>query len=357
MVENFPNARARLGGDARFVIDEQWLSLRTEEPIDADRPIVDPHHHLWHRSAPYLVPELLSDLNCGHNLRATVYVEGGFMYRADGDPARASIGEIEYVNGIGAAFASGYYGPIRACAGIVGKVDLTMGAVSEELLADCIARAPDRFRGVRHMTAWDASPDVSSIKVPPPPDLMLDPKFREGFGKLAPLGLSFDSYCLHTQLEQLLGLIDEFPDTRVVVNHLGGRIGEGPYAARHDEVFKEWRSLIDMLAERPNVFMKIGGLNMRLAGFRFIDRDAPPASEELADAWKPYVETCLEAFGPARSMFESNFPPDKAGCSARTLWNAFKRIAAEYSEDEKSQLFAKTAIQCYRLPESLASPA
>lgn len=59
MVESFPSARARRGGDARFVIDEQWLSQRTEEPIDGDRPIVDPHHHLWHRSAPYLVPELL----------------------------------------------------------------------------------------------------------------------------------------------------------------------------------------------------------------------------------------------------------------------------------------------------------
>jgi predicted TIM-barrel fold metal-dependent hydrolase len=56
-------------------------------------------------------------------------------------------------------------------------------------------------------------------------------------------------------------------------------------------------------------------------------------------------------------MFESNFPPDKCGVSARVLWNAFKRLASGYSESEKSDLFAGTAIRVYRLPESLAAPA
>ena len=338
-------------------VDEEWLAQRTEEVIDPERPIVDPHHHLWHRSEPYLVPQLVADLRCGHNIRGTVYVECGSMYRAEGDPRFITVGEVEYANGVGAAFASNYYGPVRACAGIVGKVDLTMGAFAEEVLQACIARAPDRFRGIRHMAAWDPSPDVSQLLHPPPPNLLMDKRFREGFAKLAPLGLSYDCWCYHTQLPQLLDVVDAFPDTRVIIDHVGGRIGEGPYANHQEEVFSAWKSRMQALAQRPNVFVKIGGLSGRLPGFTFIDQDLPPTSEELAQAWRPYVETCIETFGPERSMFESNFPPDKCGCSARVLWNTFKRLAAGYSESEKANLFTGAAIRAYRLPEALARSA
>jgi L-fuconolactonase len=278
------------------------------------------------------------------------------MYRAEGDPRYASVGEVEYANGVGAAFASGYYGNVRACAGIVGRVDLTLGALAEDVMQACMSRAPDRFRGIRHMAAWDPSAEVSQLMCPPPKDLLMDKRFREGFAKLGSLGLSYDSWCYHPQLPQLIDLVDAFPDTRVVVNHVGGRIGEGPYASRQDEVFRDWKASMQALARRPNVFVKLGGLGGRLTGFPFIDRDMPPTSEELVPAWKPYVETCIEAFGADRSMFESNFPPDKAGVSARVLWNAFKRLAAGCSDAEKAQLFAGTAIRAYRLPEALGQP-
>jgi L-fuconolactonase len=348
--------KPRRGIAPLLYIDEEWLALHTEEVLEPRLPIVDPHHHLWDRSAPYLVPQLVDDLRCGHDIRGTVYVECSFAYRAEGDPRFASVGEVEYANGVAALFASGYYGPVRACAGIVGKVDLCLGAFAEEVLRACMARAPERFRGIRHMAAWDASPEVNVLMRPPPKDLLIDPRFREGFSKLAPLGLSYDAWVYHPQLPQLTELVDTFPDTRIIIDHIGGLVATGPYASRKHESFNEWRSSMRALAKRPQVFVKVGGLNMRGHGCEFIDRELPPKSEELAEAWKPHVETCIDLFGPDRCMFESNFPPDKCGVSAGVLWNAFKRLAAGYSPSEKADLFAGTAIRAYRLPETLGQP-
>jgi L-fuconolactonase len=272
----------------------------------------------------------------------------------------ASVGEVEYANGVGAFFASNYHGPLRACAGIVGKVDLTLGAFAEEVLKACIACAPDRFRGIRHVAAWDASPEVDVLIRPPKKALLLYPQFRAGFAKLAPLNLSYDAWVYHPQLPQLPQLIelaDGYSDTRIVVDHIGGLVATGPYSNRQGDHFAQWKASMQALAQRPNVFVKIGGLSMRGHGCTFIDRELPPTSEELAQAWKPHVDACIERFGPERCMFESNFPPDKCGVSARTLWNAFKRLAAGCSKDEKTSLFAGTAIRAYRLPESLGEPA
>lgn len=354
------NEKPRRGAPPHHFVDTEWLALRTEEVLDPHIPIVDAHHHLWDRRpvSLYLLPEILQDINeSGHHVRGTIFAECTSMYRADGDPSMACIGQVEFVNGIGAMSASGVYGRVRVCAGIVGKVDLTEGARAADILAECIARAPDRFRGIRHMAAWDASPEVSTLARPPERNLLDNPKFREGFNALAPLDLSFDAWVYHPQLPQLISLVDAFPDTKIVVNHMGGRAGLGPYAERKDEVFAEWAESIRQLAKRDNVFMKIGGIGMRLPGFDFMDRDLPPTSEELAQAFQPAFDVCVEAFGPSRCIFESNFPVDKACCSYRVMWNAFKRLAAGYSETEKASLFAGTAVRVYRLPESLAQAA
>jgi L-fuconolactonase len=341
-----------------FFVDEEWLALYTEEAIDPDLPIVDPHHHLWDRGfGPYLDVALARDLRCGHNIRGTVYVECAFNHRVDGDPRFSGVGEVEYANGIGALFASGYHGHVRACAGIVGKVDLMLGAFAEEVLQSCMAHAPERFRGIRQITAWDPAPELNKLLRTPPPDMMLDPRFREGFSRLAPMGLSFDAWMYHPQLPQLIDLIDAYPDTRVIVDHIGGLVGIGPYANRAEESFAHWKNSLEELARRPNVFMKLGGLNMRLHGCDFIDRERPPSSEELAAAWKLHIDLCIDLFGPDRCMFESNFPPDKCGVSAVVLWNAFKRLAAGYSDSERAALFATTAIRAYRLPDSLGTSA
>lgn len=176
-------------------VNEEWLALRTEDVTDADRPIVDAHHHVWKGHHTYVVPDLIKDLSCGHNIRGTVYVECSFSYNADVDLSFASVGEVEYANGVVASFASGRHSAVRACADIVGHVDLTLGSMAKPVLQACMSRAPDRFRRVRHMAAWDASPEVNLLRKPPAKDLMLDPRLRQGFAQLGELGLEFDAWC------------------------------------------------------------------------------------------------------------------------------------------------------------------
>jgi predicted TIM-barrel fold metal-dependent hydrolase len=327
-----------------------WLALREEEVIDPARTIVDPHHHLWDRGGQrYLIDDLAADVASGHNIIATVYVEARSMYRAGGPEALRPVGEVEFANGAAAMSASGGYGPAAICAGIVGHVNLLQGEAARAVLEAEIAAGQGRFRGIRHSSAWDADADVAGMYAARPKGLLLDATFRKGFACLAPLGLSFDAWLFHPQIGELTDLARAFPDTQIVLDHCGGILGLGGYAGRRDEIFKSWKASIGDIAKCPNVVVKLGGLAMRLLGYDFHERPKPPSSEETASAWRPYIETCIEAFGPNRCMFESNFPPDKGQCSYQVIFNAFKRLAAPYSEAEKTALFSKTATDVYRL--------
>ena len=327
----------------------EWVGSVREEVLEPDLPIVDPHHHLWDRATDrYMLPDLLADCGDGHRLVSTVFVECRVMYRQDGPQAMKSLGETEFVNGVAAMSASGAYGPVRACEGIVGNVDLCLGEDARGPLEAHIAVAGGRFKGVRNGSAWH--PDgIKATSANPPPGLLLDPAFRRGFAQLAPLGLSFDGWLLHTQLEEFLDLAHAFPDTVMVLDHVGGPLGIGRYAGHRAEVFIEWAEGVRRLAACENVHVKLGGLGMHTPGFDFHTHPVPPSSTELALMWRPYVETCIDAFGATRCMFESNFPVDKGSCSYRSLWNAFKRIAAGCSADEKAALFSGTARKVYRL--------
>jgi predicted TIM-barrel fold metal-dependent hydrolase len=329
---------------------EDWLAQRREEIIDPQRPIVDPHHHLWDRGGQrYLIEEMTDDIASGHNIVATVYVDCRSMYRATGPEAFRPVGEVEFANGIAAMSASGGYGKAAICAGIVSHVNLLLGDDARPVLEAEIAAGNGRFRGIRHSSAWDADPEVAGIYATRPKGLLLDPAFRRGFACLAPLGLSFDAWLFHPQIGELIDLARAFPDTRIVLDHCGGPAGIGRYAGRRDEIFQVWKASITETAKCPNVTVKLGGLAMRLLGYDFHERPMPPSSAEVAAAWRPYIETCIEAFGPERGMFESNFPPDKGQCSYQVIFNAFKRIAAQYSEPEKAALFSKTASDFYQL--------
>ena len=328
-----------------------WLASRQEEILEPDLPIVDPHHHLVDRAntGRYLLADLLADTGSGHNVTATVYLEWLSMYRAGGPEEMRPVGEIEFANGVAAMAASGIYGKTAVCAGIVGYADLMLGARVEPVLEAMIAAGGGRFRGIRYISASHPDEAARGSSVNRPAGLLLNAKVREGFARLHPLGLSFDAFMYHTQLSELADLGRAFPETPIVLDHVGGAIGIGPYAGKRDEVFAAWKNSIEEVARCPNVHIKLGGLGMRLFGFGVHEGAAPPGSEQLAPLWRPYIETCIEAFGPERSMFESNFPVDKGSGSYHVFWNAFKRLTAGCSAAEKAALFAGTASRFYRL--------
>ena len=331
-------------------VRQDWLDRRKEPILEPDLPIVDPHHHLWDRPGwRYLLDELLADTNSGHNIVATVFVQARAMVRAAGPVEMRPVGETEFVNGVAAMSASGIYGKTKVCAGIVGHADLTLGSRVEPVLAALVRAGGDRFRGIRHITAWDGDESIRNPAYSPPPNLLADKTFREGFAVLDRLGLSFDAWLYHPQIIELTDLARAFPQTKIVLNHVGGPIGIGVYAGKRKEVVPAWAASIKALAACQNVCVKVGGLGMRMGGFAFHEAAEPPSSETLAVAWRPYVETCIEAFGASRCMFESNFPVDKGSYSYPVFWNACKLLAKGANQADKADLFAGTATRFYRL--------
>ncbi len=332
-----------------------WLATQAlEDIIEPDLPIVDPHHHLWDRGGHrYLLDELLSDTASGHRIIATVFVDCMAFYRASGPAAMRPVGEVEFANGVAAMAASGAYvkryGATLANAAIVSHADLTLGVAVAPVLHALIAAGGGRFKGIRHAGGWDASPEVRNSHTNPPQDLYADPVFRAGFAQLAPLGLSFEAWQYHPQLPQVLALARAFPDTAIVLNHVGGPLGVGPYAGQAEATFARWRQDMLALAACPNVTVKLGGLGMQIGVFDHFNGPRPPSSQQIADAWRPWIATAIEAFSPGRCMFESNFPVDKVSSGYAVLWNAFKRLAVGASADEKTALFSGTASRVYRL--------
>lgn len=328
----------------------EWLAKVTEAALDPALPIIDPHHHLWvHPGSRYELEELLDDTGQGHNIRATVFVECKAMYRADGPEHLKPVGETEYVNGIAAKSASGGFGEMRACAGIVGFADLRLGSAVDEVLETHIAAAPARFRGIRHASAFDASPEVRPSHTNPPEGLLGLKDFREGFKRLAKYKLTFDAWLYHRQIPELTALARANPETTIIFDHFGGPIGIGPYEGKRSEIFAQWKKDVAELASCPNVVAKLGGINMAVNGYGWHKRDLPPASDELVAATRDWYLHSIDVFGPERCMFESNFPVDKLSCSYGVVWNAFKKIVSGFTADEKKQLFHDTAARVYRI--------
>lgn len=328
----------------------EWLAQHREDILEPDLPIIDAHHHLWDRNGSrYLVHELFDDLNSGHKVCATVFIQNRAMLRADGPVAMAPVGEVEFANGAAAFGASGLYGPARICAGIVAGADLTLGDDIAPVLEAMQAMAGERLRGVRNAVVWHASPEVRSSTMSPPRGLLGDAAFRRGVAMLERFGLSLDIWAYHTQLDEIHALAAALPGVCVIVNHFGGPVGVGPHAADMAATLAHWRAGMAKLAQLPNVVVKLGGGGMPVMGFGFERGDVPPASAVLADAWRTYFDVCVDLFGSERCMFESNFPVDKGMFSYAVLWNAFKRLAAGASAADKAALFSGTAGRVYRL--------
>ena len=331
-----------------------WLNLVKEETQEPDLPICDPHHHLWdfnhtrvaHR---YLLDEILEDLNCGHNIVSTVFIECGAMIDTTNPSPMRMVNETTFVSGIAAMSASRLYGNCSIAAGIVGHADLCLGDDVAPILEAHLIAGDGRFRGIRHSCTWDASADVPNARCQPVEHLYRQENFRQGFAQLAKHNMSFEGWCYHTQISELTELAQDFSDTTIVLDHFGGPVGIGPYKGKLEENFAQWKTDITNLASSQNVVAKLGGINMELNGFGWHEQDRPPTSQELMEATRPYYEHTIEQFGPDRCMFESNFPVDMCTCSYNVLWNSFKLLTENFTSTEKTMLFHDTATRIYRL--------
>ncbi|MCZ6890873.1 MAG: amidohydrolase family protein [Gammaproteobacteria bacterium] len=355
---------SRLGYDSGSEHDT-WLASLTEDILEPDLPIVDAHHHMWLRDeSTYLLPELLDDVYSGHDsdhnschdsshnschkVVATVFAECHSMYRARGPEALRPVGETEFVAGVAAMSDSGAFGPTRACRVMFGGVDMTLGSQVEPVLQAHVAARGGRFRGIRMSSGWDPSEKIRNVA--DRAEMLREPAVREALAVLTRMGLSFDTWLYHPQLDEVAEVADAFPDMPIILNHVGSPILGGPYRDKREQVFTDWRLKIENVAKRENVVMKLGALPIRLPGGDF-DRSLPPSSEEVAAVWAPWLHACIEVFGASRCMFESNFPVHRNWCSYHVVWNAFKRIGSGASVDEKADLFAGTACRAYRIPD------
>ena len=317
-----------------------------EAPLEPDLPICDTHHHLWRRpDNPYLLDDFLRDASGGHRIVSSVAVECGAMYREAGLPELRPVGETEFLEGIATENATAG-SPTTVAAAIVAYADLALGDAVAGVLEAHLEASPTRLRGIRYSTMWDASDSFRSV---PRAGLLQDTAVRQGFARLQPLGLSFDAWLYHPQLPELVELARDFPEVAVILDHIGGPLGLGPYEGRREEVFQAWSADITALSSCPNVVLKLGGVGSLRSGYDWHTRDSGPGSAELAEAMRPYFEFCIEKFGAGRCMFESNFPVDRVSYSYGSVWNAFKMLSRGYSETERAALFHDTATRVYRL--------
>ena len=327
-----------------------WLALTQEPTLEPDLPICDPHHHFWDNrpaSIPYqryLLHELNDDIYSGHNVVSTVFLEARSMYSADVDEGLRSVGEVEFVQGLAAASASGVYGTSRAAAGIMGHADLKLGADVKPILEALQAASPNRFRGIRHNITWNNDPTWDNRETE---GIVKSAKFIEGAKVLRDQGLRLDIMQSFPQMTEIAEFAKSVPDLPIIVNHVGGVSRVGIYADKDDEIIPKWREGITALAANPNVTMKLGGLGMPRFGFGWHAREIPIGSEELAEAMKPWMRHCIDQFSPERCMFESNFPPDKVSFSYNVMYNAFKILSKDYSASERAALFHDTAVRVY----------
>ncbi len=330
-----------------------WLERRKETALLPEQQIIDSHHHLWDRPQNrYLFDELTADVQTGHKILATIYVQCRSMYRLRGDPNLRPVGEIEFANGVAAQYASGQYGKTLGCEGIIGFADLLLGNNVDRVLDHLEIAGGGRLKGIRNTTAWHSDPNILSNPIPPPPNVLTEVTFVDGTRRLGKRKLVLDVWSYHTQLDEVEALARKCPDTVIVIDHLGGPLGAGPYKHQRTQVFREWSTSIKRLAQIPNLKIKIGGFGLVVLGYDFHLRPDPPTSDELASSWKDYILATIDAFGVNRCMFESNFPVDKGMFSYASMWNAYKKIVWQFTQQEKDYLFYKTAAQTYSINPS-----
>ena len=326
----------------------EWLAGRVEEAVDPHRVIVDPHHHLWdRRSSKYGAQELVADTRGSHNVTHTVFVECNSKWNRDDPPAMQPVGETSYVVAQ-AAEVDAIGGTVIG--GIVSHADMMLGDAVEEVLAAHDAEGAGLFRGIRHAVSWDGHPDMPIGHSNPTERMMASPEFHAGVAKLGDMGFSYDAWMYHPQLPDLVDLARATPQTSIILDHLGGPMGIGPYAEDRDAAMATWRASMTELAACPNITLKVGGIGMdNYFGLGWSDQPVPPSSDDVVATWQDRVHFCIDTFGPDRCMFESNFPVDRQALTYPVLWNALQKMATRYSDEEQDQMFSGTATRVYKL--------
>jgi L-fuconolactonase len=309
-----------------------------EDILEPDLAICDPHHHLWHREdRHYTVEELMVDVTSGHRIEKTVFVDCHSGYRTEGPETFRVVGETEFVVDVE---------PTGFIAGIVGNANVSAPDI-DDVLAAHVEAGKGRFKGIRNIAAWDPDPTIQWMASRP--QILADPAFRSGFSALERADLTFETWLFHPQIVDFVDLAQSFPNVRMILDHLGGPLSHGRYAGHRDEVLAAWRPPMEALSRCPNVALKLGGIGQATVSLPEHVASGDVSSEEIAAAWGEPIRWCIELFGADRCMFESNFPPDSATCTYATMWNAFKRIAADASPSEKAALFYGTASSVYRI--------
>jgi len=320
------------------------MQITIERAIEPGLPIIDAHHHLWDRpGSRYLPADLRQDIN-GHNVTKTVFVECWSGHRPDGPEELKPLGETEFVLAVTRQAPPG----VKIAAGIVAFADLKLGERAARVIEGHRQIAGKRLKGIRYVTAWDPSPFIQPY-MNSPQGLLLDTRFQQGIACLRKYDLTLDVATLYHQIPEVRALAQKFPETVIILDHVGGPIMIGPYAGREEEVRQDWRKHIKALAECPNVVVKLGGLGLRHTGFGWHERKTQPGAEELAAAMRPWFMWCIEHFGVKGCMLESNFPEDKVSFSYSTMWNAFKLLTRDFTKAERDALFHDTAARVYKL--------
>ena len=331
----------------------EWSELLAEEILDPNRPIVDPHHHLWPpgRGLSYGLDDLHADTGAGHNVVKTVFVECHAAYRDEGPDHLRPVGETVFVaaNAAESARRAGH----ATIAGIVAHADLQSEHLDEVLDAHAAA-ADGLFVGIRDAGASALEPDALTIAGRAPADLYSRPAFRAGVARLGERGLTYDTWHYHHQNEAFCELAAAVPETTMILDHFGTPVGVGRFAGKRESIFKQWKDDISSIAENPNVVAKLGGLAMPDNGFGWHVTDAdraasPVSSDRFVEEQGAYYHHTIECFGPNRCMFESNFPVDRWSLSYAVFWNACKKVAADYTEAEQDAMFSGTAKRVYGL--------
>lgn len=335
-------------------VRQEWLNQHIEDPISPNIPIIDPHHHLWDVGfGRYYIEELLEDINSsGHNIVSTVYIMSSSntkIYSKDGLEEFKPLTEIEFATSEGKRADLIPNNKVKVNASIVGSVDLTYGNKLQPVLEKAVNISEGRLKGIRMLLASHTDPRISSGAVKSDLGLMLHPNFIDGAKCIQNANLSLDFWIYHTQLNEMEKIARSLPDLTIILNHIGGPIHLGEYEGKQAATHREWRSAMMRLSRIPNINVKLGGLGMAVNGAKFHNNKFPPNSVQLSDVWKPWIYETIDMFGFDRCMFESNFPVDKGSCSYGALWNAFKILAKDMSDDEINKLFSKNAAKIYKI--------